>query len=220
MATLPSPSKSYAKATSEQLKCLGLFVEAFEGMVHQVRSGCIDLLSANTQYAEWISIPFYHQALTAKPLFEIYRGIVAQMMSNDSYCLQQKINDTERECYRGVMACIAGEYNNLCEMRNHLLHGTWYIGHGSPNDFWDASTFEIHRLKVDKNGLSKQKDLPKNADELRHLTRRCNETRIWISILGSCLPASLGSAQITNCFCRKGDRWERAWPSEGKLPAE
>ena len=105
MPKLPMPptnEEAYAKNTKEQYEALGRFVEAFELMVDEIRGICGDCVSMTVgaikpvkpddkSWEEWIkeegdrrhliSIPFHHQGMTAKPLFDIMRAIVAEIVN-------------------------------------------------------------------------------------------------------------------------------------------
>jgi hypothetical protein len=199
-----------------QYECIGRFVEAFEEMVHETRQACINLLSANTQIAPLISIPFYHDAMTAKPLFDIFRGITAQMLADEKVRKLHKIDDDDHEGFLEVLARIAGEYGDLVGMRNHMLHGTWQIGQYDKDD--ETVEFSLLRRKITKHGLAVPSDLPKNVADVTALVERCKEAKMWISILNGCNPLGLQKLKFKKCFRQNGDGWERIWPNPGRLP--
>lgn len=211
-------SSAYDKNTKEQYECLGRFVEAFEAMVHEVRSNAIEMLAADTEFARLVEIPFYHAVMTAKPIFEIFRAIIATQINNGKFCAQHGIDGADQSAFHGVLAEIAKEYGDLSEIRNHMLHGTWFVGFLGGQDE-EANEFEIHRLTVGKAGLKSAAEIPKNALELRHLIKRCEVTRHWISVIHGCMPKSLADLKMKDSFRHNGTDWECVWPSPSTLPA-
>lgn len=214
MSDEPTP---YEKNTKEQYEALGRFVEAFEAMVDEARSSCIQLLASDTQHAKWVAVPLYHQSMTAKPLFEIFRCIIMQMMNDVDFRKIHNVSDALRDSFYGTLAPLAGEFNRLSEIRNDLLHGTWFIGdrYGSNED---ATEFEVKRHKINKHGISASKPLPKTATELNDLTNRCKEVEWWVAVLFGCMPNTKDILKFDKCFSCTNGVWRRLWPSEGTLP--
>jgi hypothetical protein len=118
-----SEETAYEKNTRAQYEALGRFVEAFENMVGEVREANIDLLSNTGQRGYLVQIAFHHQSLTAKPLFEIMRAIIAEVVSRRAHSEYEN-----REIFSEILGYIEGAYEDLANMRNTLLHGTWFIG--------------------------------------------------------------------------------------------
>jgi hypothetical protein len=214
-------SEAYTRNVKEQYEALGRFIEAFELMVNGVREGCIALLGGHRHHNEII---FHHKVMTAQPLFEIYRAIFSQQLAQGYYPehlgrgyrpAKREWSAGESEKMRGVMNAISAEYDALASKRNALLHATWDIGTATQNDPL-ATEFVATKMSVTKMGLAAV-DMPKQAKELRHLARRCEETREWIMTLRSCLPRSKASFTVDKCFAFKDGRWERVWPSRGTL---
>jgi hypothetical protein len=87
MPQLPMPKtdkEALAKNTKEQYEALGRFVEAFEMMVHEVREICIERICSGVGSSErerLVEIAFHHQAISAKPLFDIMRAILAEIVN-------------------------------------------------------------------------------------------------------------------------------------------
>jgi hypothetical protein len=169
---------------------LGQFVEAFELMVNDVRDICVLIIvreaglqgqqesSLHAPFETLLDVIFHHQALTAKPLFEIMRAIIASIV------LPHYVNphSEDKDVFKGILANISKEYNGISEMRNNLLHGTWFI-EDEPN----TDEFYLRKFAASKYGLAEIQGLPKNIGELTNWTHRCNETRKWINALGRCL---------------------------------
>jgi hypothetical protein len=210
MSRSPTPKtdkEAYIKNTKEQYEALGRFVEAFEAMVNEARSTCIDILSIESSQERLLEVVFHHSALTAKPLFEIMRALIAEQLKHIV-----KISIKDIDVFRGVLSDIATEYFDLANTRNNLLHGTWYIGYQNTIDP-NSETFRVNKYKPTKSGLAAD-DLPKEAGELLKLRDRCEKTRSWIGLLVECLPKDpADETRITNIFKLKKGRW-RLGPEE------
>jgi hypothetical protein len=83
-----------------QYEALGRFVEAFEAMVNETRFVSISILSRASARANLLNVVFHHSALSAKPLFEIMRALVADFIKQPDL----KIAIKDRETFLGVMA--------------------------------------------------------------------------------------------------------------------
>jgi len=79
MPRIPMPPGSddnaYKKNTTEQYESLGRFVEAFERAVNELRECSITLIERDGKHTRLIEVALHHQALTAKPLFDIFRAL-------------------------------------------------------------------------------------------------------------------------------------------------
>jgi hypothetical protein len=206
MPRLPMPpgadDEAYRKNTKEQYEALGRFVEAFEAMVNEVREICIESICHSVGSGErehLVEISFHHQSMTAKPLFDIMRAIIAEIVS-----LEDNPNYNDREVFRDVLRHIEKEYSELYWKRNDLLHGTWLIGYVS-NDDPNASRFDIRRYKTTADGLTRTMQLPRNAEELLALASRCDEARTWIGTVGFCLQDRLS---INEFFRKENKEWK------------
>jgi hypothetical protein len=188
-------------------EALGRFVEAFEGMVHEVRSISIRLLSDDKDQSrsDLVEIALHHQSLTAKPIFEIFRAVIVQIV-NTSIEAQKTGRKTEgfsladREIFLGVMKTIADEYLTLANMRNNLLHGAWFVGYGADSL---GDEFDIHKYTVTKEGLSRV-ELPTKTTQLLELCDRCNALPPWLWKIEGCVT---GMYKISETFERSGSDW-------------
>ena len=217
-------SEAYQKNTKEQYEMLGRFVEAFELMVHEVRETSIELAARDGRNRRLLEIAFHHQALTAKPLFEIFRAIVAEILKDtidgqrdkergisnaepplivDSSGNPLPLTIQDQETFLGVLQFIQTKYDELVKQRNDLLHGTWFVGYPSSDDPF-SSEFYIRKFKTTKRGLTAVQGLPKNAPELKELSERCEDVRNWILWLGSCLS---GTVKISDTFQHDRGIW-------------
>jgi hypothetical protein len=216
--------EEYEKNTQEQYAALGRFVEAFERMVHEARDGAnslmlhgyhLDPLTA-LQISTLISIPLYHQALAAKPIFEIFRALLMEKITDPSYRKTYNITDEHVVIFGGALGAISGEYEFLANKRNELLHGTWFIGFTDETNP-HAAQFQVNKYKTTGSGMSKL-ELPKTAPELDALSERCDEALTWIAAVQGCVPPTKAQLKIEECFRRSRKTWERIWPSQHKFP--
>ena len=186
----------YQRNVSAQYEALGTFVERFELMVNEAREVCIESICNSIGRSErlgLIEISFHHQVMTAKPLFDIMRAIIAEIVNEEG-----SQHYADRAVFKDVLTHIAKEYNSLYWKRNDLLHGTWFIGYTGENDL-AASQFEVRKYKTTKNGLERATELPKNATELLALASRCDETRTWIGVVGHYVQDKLSITEFFKC---------------------
>jgi hypothetical protein len=186
MPRLPLPPitnfEAYNRNTKEQYEALGRFVAAFEAMVNETRNCSINLLQTDDAISVLADVTFHHPALTAKPLFEIFRALIIEFLNLPDIA----VTPEEQKIFRAVLRTIATEYFELTNIRNTLLHGTWHIGyrtHEDPN----SETFFLHKFKPTSGGLERE-DVPTRAFQLLTLKDRCEDTRNWISFVHACVP--------------------------------
>jgi hypothetical protein len=185
MPQLPMPptnEETLKKNTTEQYAALGRFVEAFEFVVNEVREICIERVCngmGRSERERLVEIAFHHQGMAAKPLFDIMRAIIAEIVSNPS-----NFHYADRVAFKSLLGFIESEYSRLYSKRNELLHGTWMIGFVSQDDP-DAKEFVVRKYKTTADGLT-HAELPKNATELLDLVARCENIRTWLGHLDFC----------------------------------
>jgi hypothetical protein len=124
-------------------------------MVHEARISCIDLISLDSskRIKRMAEIAFYHQSLTAKPLFEMFRATMMETVTDPDFRKKHEISNIDCEYFAGVFTAASAEHNDLVNKRNNLLHGTWLIGYPSEEDE-HSSTFHVHKGVVTKTRLS------------------------------------------------------------------
>lgn len=235
---LPTDEELYAKNTTEQYAELGRFVVSFELMINEVRSNCIGLLGRDATHRGFIAIPFHHYAFSAKPLIEVWRAIVAELVNpkppparepgdeavaigiNDPTMLYDadgkpiRFTKGEIEIFQGVLKVIQDEFNDLANKRNNLLHATWFVGFPSRTDPHRAE-FLVSKYTTNKNGLAPL-DLPKKATELSELSHRCDRVRDWVGWVDSCL---IGMDKVATVFQQgKGKSWDLIQGRRSTLP--
>jgi hypothetical protein len=166
----------YQRNVKEQYEELGRFVEAFELLVRQVRVTCLALTATDEDHPlqeKLLQVAFHHQALTAKPLFEIMRAMIAEIVN-----LPTHRSYSDREFYRDLLGHVQKQYDHLANTRNNLLHGTWFIG-GISFANPESETFYLQKYTASKRGLT-ELPLPRTAKELRELSERCGDLLAWL----------------------------------------
>jgi hypothetical protein len=225
-------SKTYEENVKEQYEALGRFVEAFESMVNETREDCIELLAKDGRHRELIEVVLHHSSLTSKPLFEIFRAVIAHIIESTIAAQAEKekgvvdldpplildahgkpwcVSTQDREAFFGATKTIADEYTDLANKRNNLLHATWFIGYRGADDP-SCAEFYVRKYTAAKRGLETV-ELPKNAAELLGLAKRCEVTTGWITWLHDCIG---GWSKLQERFQREGAKWFLVTPAGNK----
>lgn len=217
MPRLPMPptnEENYQKNTKEQYEMLGRFIESFELMVNEVREICLTLAARDGRNAALIETILHYHTFTAKPLFDVLRCLVAEVIKDSFQEHEDRakgitnaerplladangnpfdITIKDRDTIFGVLTFIFRHYDDLSNQRNDLLHGTWYIGYVSRDDP-NSDQFFIRRFKATKQGLSPVARLPKTAAELKSLRDQCERVRTWLAYVEEALqtPSLIG----------------------------
>jgi hypothetical protein len=207
----PTDPKEIEKNVKEQYEALGRFVEAFELMVDEVRGVCVDRiwdavisdtgldLDIGQHYRkQLIEISFHQQNMTAKPLWDTMRSIIAEILSQ-----KNNPHHTDYANFKSLLGHMEGEYSALYNKRNELLHGTWFIGYTSEEDP-HSKKFRIRKFKTTADGLAEAKELPQDVSELSSLTKRCDQMRIWIAEIDFCMRKA---KPLSDHFKREGTKW-------------
>lgn len=192
---------AYWRNVKEQYEVLGRFIEAFELMVSEVRNICIMLLAHDGNNGDLLAIAFHHQALTAKPLFDIMRAIISVLVAKSSHRAYP-----HRDFYRNLLGDLQRQYDYLVNMRNNLLHGTWFIGIGRSGLDPDHIEFHLEKYATTKDGL-KMLELPRTAKELKEFIKLCDETLAWIENIGTSLDPIM-NVEIKELFAYRDGKWQ------------
>jgi hypothetical protein len=188
----------YTRQTKEQFEAIGRFVQAFELMVNTVRFGLLQLTAKDPKHQSVLNIIFHHQSITAGPLMDMLRAIIAEIVLDPDY----KVLKTERDATLLIISQIANEHRDLVEHRNNLLHGTWFIGWTNPAD-QDFSEIKVTKFKASATGF-KSVPRPANIEEMRSLVSECGrvEHLLRALIMSLVMPdgALSGKPRVTNNF--------------------
>lgn len=158
----PEPRNAkYERQTKEQFETLGRFVQAFELMVDAARNGCLTLAADNARHARILRVVFHYHTMTAQPLFDMWRGIVAEFARPEEDAAPSREAEEDRGVATKVLAQMADEYGRLARHRNDFLHGTWFIGWAGPAD-QDFSRLNVFRARITKGGFAAA-EMPKDV---------------------------------------------------------
>lgn len=153
--------------TRKQFEALGRFVQAFEHMVFAVRSSIESRLQQESPDMVYFTrMIFHHRALTAWPLWEIFRGMVYTDVSE-----LRLISPPDIDIFHSALTKIGHEVEALVSARNNVLHGTPFIGWTSSQQT-DFEQMDIFKWGVSAKGWSELKT-PKSAADLTKLVARC-----------------------------------------------
>jgi hypothetical protein len=168
----------YEAATKAQYEALGRFVQAFELMVFAIRSSIEHRLGLESKNMVFFTrMLFHHSALTAQPLWEMFRAVVYTDVSE-----LRPINPPDHDEFHKILGVIAKEVVDLIKVRNIIIHGTPLIGFISSAQE-DFTPMTIHKSGVSATGV-KYADAPKSAAEVMALVDRCQRVEKairWIS---------------------------------------
>ena len=137
-------------------------------MVELFRFNISILMSGISQKSQrLLNIMLHHQALTAWPLFEITRGMAAEIVLDDS----NSIEAIDKTAAQAIFTQMASDVQVLVQKRNHFLHGTWFIGWASPED-QDFSKIQLVKYKTTKDGFASETP-PADVSEIQRYTDMC-----------------------------------------------
>ena len=163
---------------------------------------------------EWekiTSMTFHHEALTGNAMINIWRALLAE----HARALKKldKITERGEEVVKGVSKEIVDEFQDVCKMRNRLVHASWSIGLWSP--FEGVSRLGVEKYQIEGDGLSKRNDLPIDFDELYALGTRCLHLSGKLSRLLQFYEFRRGGVERVFAFtknARKFNRWRFSAP--------
>jgi len=194
------------QATKEQFEMLGRFVQAFELMVDAVRAGCLFLTSWNGKQQQLMNIVFHHRSMTADPLFDIFRGMIMQIISDSD----SNIKDDDKTVASDVLGQLHNRYRLLTQHRNDMLHGTWHIGWYAQADK-EFQSILMHKGKVAPSVGIQFSQPAKSIGDISTKIADCEELedmirRLWLSFI------SRDTVSIAKQFKKIGDRWTAVVP--------
>lgn len=157
----------YEASTKAQFEALGRFVQAFEHMVSAMRSSMEGRLQQESRSMVFFTrLIFHHNALTAQPLWDLYRAVVYTDVSE----LRPNIPPDQEEFHR-ILATMAKEVGELIKARNIIIHGTPMIGWIS-SEQEDFTELAINKFRVSATGFG-HFDAPKSEADVLSLVDRC-----------------------------------------------
>jgi hypothetical protein len=167
----------------DQFAALGLFLQSFEQIVQHMRDDCrwilmgghrgVSFTEAQVMSANWniCSLPFHHEAMTTRPIAEIWRALVTE--DSAALLILSKLTDDGKSVVAQVTTEIVRRFSEIIDERNRLIHATWRIGFWFPDE--DFSIVRVEKYKVGKDGLTKRDDLPDSFDAIMALARKAQK---------------------------------------------
>jgi len=191
--------------SAEQFEALGRFVQAFEHMVNAARTGIIWMNGSGPKQQHLVRIIASHAAMTAKPLFDVFRATTNSIASAPDY----NIPIEEKILVENLLRDVAGRYEKLLKMRNNLLHGTWYIGWASAAQT-SFDEFRVIKHDVSAKGISIANN-PSTIQEIHLQIDKCKSLTHIISLIPTTLLMCIRKEQEdlwpTRVFYKNGDLW-------------
>lgn len=208
----------------DQFAALGRFIQKFENILVTLRLHAHRMLmgfelgnkgpdgNIMPHWGQITSLIFHHEAMTAKPLADIWRSLLAE----HSRALKKlgKISAEGEDVAREVSSELHAEFVDIYTIRNRLIHATWRIGFWTP--FEDVSQLGVQKYVVGKDGLGLRTDLPGTFDELFELGTRCERFRGRLTQFIQTYrfsPEELEKVFIRITDAKKGERWKFVPPS-------
>jgi hypothetical protein len=177
--------ETYQKKTDEIFAALGRFVQAFEDMVGAARSGCLMALSSHGCPQKFGNVVLHHQALTAKPMMDIFRAMMVTFLDSQETRSSLGIDDVEHKDFHEILSQLHTEYSDLANKRNNLLHASWFMGHAgeAQPDFFKLL---VSKFTPSKSGFKLVDGLPDDVSHISDLTKRCEAAKSFIFALFIC----------------------------------
>ena len=164
------------------------------------------------------SMIFHHEVISAKPLLDIWRSLLAEQCTALKYL--GILSEKGDEVVKGVSKEIASEFEDICRQRNRLIHATWRIGRWAP--FEKISDLRVEKYKAGVDGFAEHTDLPKSFGELMECGTRCQRLH---SKLGRFLqfyhykPKDIERVFECSKTAEKWQRWRFVPPTQPDAPA-
>jgi hypothetical protein len=190
----------YNRQTTENFAAIGRFVQAFELMVHATRTGSLLLVAKDHSQQALLNRILHHSALSAMPLFEIWRSLVTAIVTE----LLPNLAPEQRDTTLLVLSQLAKDFQEIVAERNKLLHATWLIGWAGSGE-QDFSRAPAMKFSWDKKGALSS-HVAETPGELIQLAAKCGDTEHAIRSLVACFVLSSGPRVVEN-FQKIDGRW-------------
>ena len=204
----------FKQQTSESFAALGRYIQEFELMVDCIRTQCTSFLGGSVRS----QIVFSHHAFTAQPLFDLYRALILNELSNNPAKILPKDQILARDLLNDLTAYI----QNSVKVRNDIVHGTWRIGWASV-DQTDFRDIAVHKLKLVKDGykivkpVSSASDLDKEIEKIKHIHRLLSKLNGCIA-MPLCIDINLPPASKNIFYDKTSKTWSVLLPVERYQP--
>jgi hypothetical protein len=145
----------------------------------------------------------YHQALTASSMMDMLACVIHEMLEAEG----DQFPTEERNAVLEVVTEATKRFKILCEIRNNLLHGTWFIGwapQGAIDFPFTAGT--VSKFTPSSRGIEAKDKLPKSLDDLKSYVEDAKTVKQFANGLAMCL--TLMRCPIGKAFAKRTGVWE------------
>lgn len=175
--------RHHAYAAQRKFEVLGRFVQAYELMVASVRDCCITMTQPKGDFqGRAIRILLNHQSMSAQSLWDVMRGLLAEVLSDKN----NKFPKADNDVALALTQQLTDDWGKLTRRRNDFLHGTWRIGMEGVLDPEPPDALLVTKYKVTIKGLQSAPP-PKDVAEMKSLISDCRRLESIIRRLEMCL---------------------------------
>jgi hypothetical protein len=201
------------RQAQENWAMIGRYIQHFELMVDAARSGCLMIMCGDLHHQRLVNIALNHQSMTARPLFDILRSLVYEMLGpseNASEEAQAKAK-SDRGRANEIFTQLDTDYQAAVKFRNDLVHSTWRIGWGG-SETEDFSEMLVYKFKATAKGL-RVSHVAKTKGDIEPEIQRCDGVRslllvVWrVCLLNKAFPDSTEIPDIQKAFIKHNGRW-------------
>jgi hypothetical protein len=191
------------RQTGQLYAAIGRYTVAFELMVHAIRTGCVTFTSVSPTHQRLMNVIFHHKSMSARAMFDIYRSMIAEHVSQAAKPLDDEEDDEELRAITGVLKTLAKRYGDACDDRNDHVHATWIIGHGN-DETEDFSSAAFLKGNATAEGLQFLPG-PKTVEDLDALAAECKviTDMVYLFHAAYCTPG----LRVSKNFIKRGKYW-------------
>jgi hypothetical protein len=200
--------EKYEMQTSELYAGLGAFVAEFEQVVHSLREALVITLSRYGTPQALLQPAFAE--LTAAPLAMTFQATMARAIQLSS------LDDSEKKLGCDILTSVGRQLKTLTEIRNEIVHGTWFIGWASEEQE-DFSIAEGYKLKNTKTGMV-HNDICRTKEEFDSLVDRCKEIRDLVNRINGVLMIPRPFSKNFIFVGKEASLEESFWTFEHRMP--
>ena len=170
-----SRQELHARQTAEQYEQIGRFVVEFERICAAIRLGIVFALQRDGLRNQSLAqVLINNKFMSALPLRDAHDAIMTETGARDDP-IQKEVLDQA-----------SGEFHDLINVRNEIVHGHWMIGWASTDDP------DFSEIGGSKGNPSKKKGmqytrLPKSVEEISDLVERASSVGRLLSVIHSLL---------------------------------
>jgi hypothetical protein len=216
-AAARKPRRKAENIARDQFAALGRFIQSFEDIVSTLRWHSRFIMSGThlgignpdpkvmLQWWNITSMVFHYETMTAKPILDIWRSLLAE------HCIALKylgvLSEEGDKVVKGISGEIASEFDDIYQHRNRLIHASWRIGRWTP--FEKFSELGVEKYKTGAEGFIKRTDLPKTFDELMESGSRCQKLHGKLGRFVQFFHFQPKDLENVFKYSKEADKWQR-----------